>query len=275
MELVLIILFVTLCFGGFQWCFQRFFQARDFTRGFLAEHPVAYRLAGCLAFFSGAGIALALSLEMPNDPVVGFVVIGFIVAIIALPLWFVIALVAGLFCRNFIAPTLEVAGYVLWPLRAIIGVIAKPVRRTADTVRDEQSRAEQEHHARGKKHDQKRRENARARCEVTYHLHAPEIGKRFTRPMFDDYMRKYMGDGRDPDEVEERAAQLEALLQEHVERVRPAPKFRSLEDIARWFEEQKRQLAGLPDDRVRQTLLAKLKARYTELTTAFLEEMQA
>lgn len=57
--------------------------------------------------------------------------------------------------------------------------------------------------------------------------------------------------------------------------MQPAPKFRSLEDIARWFEEQKRQIDAVPDDRLRQTLLAKLKARYAELTTQFLEEMQA
>lgn len=153
-------------------------------------------------------------------------------------------------------------------------------RRSAVEARREAElrRAREQHAAQVRdqeRRDRRRREDARSRCEALYHRHAPEIGARFTRYSFDDYARKYMGDGRDPDEVEERAAQLQAIILDHLERVRPAPTFRSLGDIAAWFEEQKRQLAALPDDRLRETMLARLKARYTELTTEFLEGLQA
>lgn len=147
--------------------------------------------------------------------------------------------------------------------------------RRRERIRERQAAEERDAQARRRQRAQKRRQDARARCEVFFSLHAPELGSRFTKQMFADYVRQYMGDAHEPDEVEERATQLCALMQSHLEKAKPAPKFRSLGDIAQWFEEQKRQLADVPDDRVRQALLAKLKARYTELTTEFLEGMQA
>jgi hypothetical protein len=279
MEFLLCIVFFALVFGGAHWLFRKFLAARDWTRGYLASHAVAYRLAGAAAFLNGAGTVYAFYLDVHRHgddfPIAGIVTLGLIVALMTLPLWFAVMLVSGFFYRTFVEPTLEILILLLWPFKALVTAVVRPARRRADSIRCEQAKTEQEQQTRTKKRDQKRRESARSRCEVLYHLHAPEIGKRFTRQMLDDYLRKYMGNDRDPEEVEEWAAQLEALLLGHVERVKPTPKFRSLEDIARWFEEQKRQLHSLPDDRLRQTLLAKLKARYTELTTEFLEEMQA
>lgn len=275
MELILFLVIALAVTGGFQWCFKRFLEARDFTRRFLGDHPHSYRLACAVSLLCGTIVAVALSQEREPPSVGELVAFGFVTALLLLPVTFGLLLVIGFLVRTVILPAVQVVGYIFWPLRSLVRGLAEPARRKAESLRFEQERATREEEVRSTRRDQKRRETARSRCEVLYHLHAPEIGKRFTRPMFDDYLRKYMGDSRDPDEVEERAAQLEALLMDHVERVQPAPKFKSLEDIARWFEDQKRELAKLPDDKLRQTMLAKLKARYTEITTEFLEEMRA
>jgi len=122
---------------------------------------------------------------------------------------------------------------------------------------------------------QKRRDDARSQCVLLYSLYAPEIGKRMPQSVLDNFIGAYLGDNRSPEEVEQRARLLQETIHQHRERVEPPPKFKTLEDIVRWFEEQKRQINALPDDRLRQTLLARLKARYTELTTQLLEEMRS
>jgi hypothetical protein len=121
---------------------------------------------------------------------------------------------------------------------------------------------------------QKRRDDARASCEVLYSLYAPDIGQRFDRQVFNDFVAKYMDDKHPPEYVEERAQQLQALLQQHFEKVEPSPKFKSLADLAQWFQRQKEQVETMPDGRLKNMLIAKLHGRYAELTSQFLEEME-
>jgi hypothetical protein len=275
MEFILLGLVFFLAFGGWRWCRDCFDDTRHATRDFLSKHAVAYRLASCVALLSGATLAVSLSLDMPDGKVLGFIAIGLIVTVITLPIWFLTLLMVGFFYETFIAPTLGMIVYLLRPLHASIEVVATPVRRRGESLRQNRRRAEEEQETRNQQGDQKRRENARARCDVMYHLHAPEIGERFPRRTFDDYMEKYMHDRLEPEQVEVRGSLLETLLREHVDRVQPPQTFRTLEDIARWFEEQKQELNKLPDERLRKTLLVTLRERYMELTTEFLEEMQA
>lgn len=121
---------------------------------------------------------------------------------------------------------------------------------------------------------QQRRADARAQCELLFSLYAPEIGKRFPRSMFEDFVRRYMGDGHPPEQVEQRAAQLQTTIQQHLEKVEVVPKFRSLEDITHWYQGQKTNLERLPDDANKRRLIAQLNAKYADMTTRWLEDAQ-
>ena len=122
---------------------------------------------------------------------------------------------------------------------------------------------------------QKRREDARAACDMAYALAAPEIAARFSKQDFEAFVSKYMTDAFPPDQVEERAVQMKAIIRQHQEKIIPAPKFRSMQDLAVWFEQQKSQLEAISDDRMRSTLLVQLKERYSELTTQMLSELSS
>lgn len=121
--------------------------------------------------------------------------------------------------------------------------------------------------------DQKRREDARAACELCYSLAAPEIGNRFSRTEFGDFVSKYMADSFPSEYVEERAVQLKTIIQLHQEKIVPAKKFSSIQDLTGWFEQQKAQIEAIPEAKQRSTLLVHLKERYLEMTDQLLSEM--
>ncbi len=127
--------------------------------------------------------------------------------------------------------------------------------------------------ARVKAAAQKRREDARAACELAYALAAPEIAARFSKQDFAEFATKYMTDKFPPESVEERAEQLKAIIREHQEKVVPTPKFRSIQELAVWFEERKTEVEAVSDARHRATLLVQLKERYSELTSQLLAEL--
>lgn len=119
-----------------------------------------------------------------------------------------------------------------------------------------------------------RREDARARCEFFFSLHAAELGKRFTQTMLETYLEQYLDEDRHPEYVERRAAQLLDLMQQHLAKAQPEPRFRSLEGIALWFQSEKQKIEGLPlDDRAKRVLVVNLREKYDELTSRFLEEL--
>ena len=120
---------------------------------------------------------------------------------------------------------------------------------------------------------QKRREDARAVCELAYALAAPEIASRFSKQDFAEFATKYMTDRFPPESVEERAEQLRAIIRQHQEKVVPTPKFRSIQELAVWFEQRKAEIDAVSDARHRATLLVQLKERYSELTSQLLTEM--
>lgn len=116
------------------------------------------------------------------------------------------------------------------------------------------------------------RTNARADCELLYQLYAPEIDQRFPRASLDEWMNKYMGDDQSPAEIETRAEQLRKLILHHLEQVKPAPKFSSLNQLANWFQDQKSQIDTLPiEDRLRRVLIANLNVRNAELMQSIID----
>ena len=117
----------------------------------------------------------------------------------------------------------------------------------------------------------RRRENIRADCEMLFSLLAPEIGDRFTRELFEDYVKRYLHDGLDADEVERRGEQLQDLLRQHHEKAVP-PKANSLSELAQWFERRKTEIDALPvEDGFKRSYVAMLNARFQELTKEQME----
>lgn len=153
---------------------------------------------------------------------------------------------------------------------------AQEDRRLAQERQREQLRWQGESRQRQTTEDQarQRREDVRARCEFFFSLHAAVLGERYTHMMLQAYMRQYMGEDRHPEYVERRGTQLLDLMQQHLAKAQPAPRFRSLEDIALWFQSEKQKIDHLPlDERAQRILLVNLREKYDELTSRFLEEL--
>lgn len=121
---------------------------------------------------------------------------------------------------------------------------------------------------------QKRRETARIECEVLFHQHAHRLGNRFSKEAFDDFVRRNMGDGLEPEIVEERSRQLKTIILSHVEQIEPA-KPKSVEALTEWFNSTKRAIEKLPiDDRQKQSQIGQLNQRYAELMESLLEDLR-
>lgn len=116
------------------------------------------------------------------------------------------------------------------------------------------------------------REDVRARMELFYNLHRPEIGARFTPAMFEQFVQKYLGDDRPVEVVRLRAGQLEQLLQQHLEKIVPPQRTQSLEDLTAWLAVQTRRIDVVPDESLREFLRAMLLDQYAERTAACFQE---
>ncbi len=115
-------------------------------------------------------------------------------------------------------------------------------------------------------HEQCRRDDARAACESLYNVHAPEIAGRFPRAQFEDFMKRHLGDHHTAEHVEARAAQLQAIIEQHRQKIDPPKRHMSLAELAQWFSREKSQVNATPlDDEDKQALLAQLEARYAKI----------
>ncbi len=151
-------------------------------------------------------------------------------------------------------------------------------RATDDQWRREQEeatrKAREQEHTRAKAEAQRRRTDARASAMLTYTTYAPKLGNRFTREMFDKYVSDFMGDQHAPEDVERRGQEVLSILERHVQEIQPPKETKSVEDLARWYQEQKDRIESLPmNARTKRTQLVDLNERYTELTTKLLENM--
>lgn len=146
-------------------------------------------------------------------------------------------------------------------------------RRTAPER--ERARKEAEKTLQVQTQSQKRRDDARAACELFYHRHAHALGDRFPKEAFEDYVKKYLADGHPPEYVEERSRQLQEILRQHVEQVEPPKTPFTIESLADWYQTTKRLIEALPvDERYKHAQIAHLNARYAELMQAQMETLQ-
>ncbi len=151
-------------------------------------------------------------------------------------------------------------------------------RRNAEWERDRPQREREAHEAalraeteaRVKGTAQKRREDARAECDALFSFAAPEIGTRFSKQDFAEFVSKYMADAASPEVVEERGEQLKGIIRHHWERIEPPRQ--SLKELSEWFEQRMGELQSVPDERLRKTLIVQLKVRYSDLTSNMLTE---
>lgn len=91
-------------------------------------------------------------------------------------------------------------------------------QQNADRALAEQSRLAKKEAAE-KTAAQKRRENARADCEVLFISHSYDIRERFSREEFDAFVSAHLGDARSPDYVEKLALDLQTIIREHVRKL--------------------------------------------------------
>jgi hypothetical protein len=124
--------------------------------------------------------------------------------------------------------------------------------------------------------DAKRRAtDARAAAALAYSLYAAKVHQRFSQEMFDAFVAAYMGDNQPADDVERRGRELLRTLQQHLEEVEPPDQKRTLEDLARWFAEEKTRIESLPlEDKVKRLHIVELTSRYAELSSKLLQRLQ-
>jgi hypothetical protein len=191
------------------------------------------------------------------------------------PAWILLAV--GAFASRQVVPALARLASRLASARPSVTAHAQltPVSADSSTADSESAAdrsAEQEEAIQKVAQANKRRSDARIACELLYNLYAPEIGARFPRDQFDDLVKRYLADEQSPDILEERAAQLQATIQQHYEQVNPPEQFTDLNQLAHWYAEQKERIESLPvDQSYRENYLIQLNVRYDELTTRILE----
>lgn len=106
---------------------------------------------------------------------------------------------------------------------------------------------------------QRSRDDARARVAIFFNLHAPELGNRFTRTMLDEFVSRYMGDDKAPEDVASRAEQLSEVIRQHLTKVQPAAEFLSLESVLAAYAARKKKIQHSDlDPRDKETLLIQL-----------------
>lgn len=202
----------------------------------------------------------------PIPSVFAALIAGCVMSVVLSPIWIVAGYLAMLIFNWFIHPILELLGKVhriLMQPFSLLSLWSKPSKR--DILRSVEQLSK----------ERVRRETIRAECEMLYARLRPEIGPRFNDAMLADFLQRHLHDGVPIEECEQRARQLQDMLREHLHKVAPPPQFRNLIELADWFQNQKRQLDSVTDERLRRTLLAQLSVRYAELTTQLLEDTRS
>lgn len=119
--------------------------------------------------------------------------------------------------------------------------------------------------ARAQSADQKRRDDARAACEVLFHLHAHALAERLPKATFDDFMKRYMGDSQSAEYVEERGRQLMDLILSHARKVSPHVDGQSLQGVLSEFQGQIDQIQNSAlDEEWKVSLIAELQQKFYE-----------
>ena len=121
----------------------------------------------------------------------------------------------------------------------------------------------------------RRRVEARAACELAYSLHGSEIGKHFPKSMFDAFLQTYMSDADRADDVERRGKELQRIIDQHRQKVKPEKRPRTIQELAEWYVREKSRIDALPlDEELKQEHAAALDMRYAELTQDLLQRLE-
>ena len=128
----------------------------------------------------------------------------------------------------------------------------------------EQQAREQKELLEKRQAENRRRADARGACEILFALHAPDVGERFPRATFDDFVSRHLGDEHPPEYVEERARQLREVIEQHLGKVRPAEDSRLAATVAAYNREVERVQASGLDTEMQETLLALMKGKLCE-----------
>lgn len=121
----------------------------------------------------------------------------------------------------------------------------------------------------------KRRADARVACELLYRLYSHDIGERFPKEYFDDFVQRYLGNEHAPELVEERAGQLRETIKQHYEQINPPDKFTDLQQLARWYTKHKQEIERLDvDQSYKDDYLIQLNELYSHLTQRLLEKLE-
>jgi hypothetical protein len=146
-------------------------------------------------------------------------------------------------------------------------------RRAAASRAQAESQKRQAELAVSQRSDGRRRLDARSKCEMAYTLHAPDIRERFPRAAFDQFLQTYMHDGVEAADVERRSVELQGIIEQHrlLSTGHAVKKPKSLEDITRWYIDERRRVQGMEvDDEIKSVQLGLLEQRYAELSERFL-----
>ena len=84
-----------------------------------------------------------------------------------------------------------------------------------------------------------------------------------------------MGDERMPEDVEQRSQQLQAIIQQHLQKAGKSQKKMTLAELAQWFLGEKEQIdaAPLPSED-KQALLAQLEERFAKLQEKYIRGIE-
>jgi hypothetical protein len=222
--------------------------------------------------------------------VLGLPIAGAVFAVLAFGIWYFFVALVVLAYQHVLAPPFRAMGRISERGAARRRQRELDQQRQRDTEasrrlseeRERQSKVELERRKteRAKATEeqgtaQRRRDDARARCDVFYEIHAPELLKRFPRETYDDFKKRYFGEDKPADQVEKRADELLVVLRQHLEKIDPPKKTTDVASLTKWYEDTRRKIEALQiDERSIKAQVAQLNARYTELMQEHLENLQ-
>lgn len=218
--------------------------------------------------------------------------------------------IAGALGRSLLAAGLALGfGWTVFPALAMaysvsLGPVIRMLRRSAENRRawrarlEERRREEQERRAALREWEagaserarlereaarreqaaaaaERHRQDACARAEAFYLRHAPELGERFSRQEFDDYLQRYLAAGVGPAEADQRVQKLESLITHHLGFADRAAQRNSLAGLIRWSNEEKRKIEDLelaPDEE--EEIVGNIEAQFARLQARFIRNMK-
>jgi hypothetical protein len=172
--------------------------------------------------------------------------------------------------------------FCLWFVLALGAIVVKGIRlvrrRRTEAVerarreaaerkaRPERERAEREAAAKRTREEgeQRRRDDARAACELLYAQHAPEVASRLPKATFEQFLDRLLRSDLSADVVERKAEEIQKLVRSHLDSARGGRRAETVEQVQAWYDEQLGQLAGVKDERLRQSFEAMLLQQFHE-----------